>query len=233
MNQTATTEAESETPDVIAAGHAARAKIQRFEKELADREADAERARVAFEREPTPKGHTDREVAAQKAKNARSALEALREELRPALDAAERALKADRAAQLRAEADADRATFDAEIEAIKHHLDVALGDLRVMLDGLAAHVRTFNARTDAIARVDSDGERVPKTSVQRLLEQLNKALAKTHGVVRPAPGGRAAPQHHHMCRVVLLEDSNNDGCFSLEFRQPSPTDWRRHTEGSR
>lgn len=193
MNATAQTKAKSGVPDVIAAGNAARAKIVRFEEELADREAEAERARVAFEREPTAQSHAAHAVALQKLKNAGAALEALREELRPALDACEQAERAALIEKLTAEAVADRPTFDAELEAIRRHIDLATHDLRVMLDALHSHVRVYNERADRLPRGSEMAHRI---SVERLLEKLNGDLTK-NARPRRASGGSSSllPAH--------------------------------------
>lgn len=56
-------------------------RLQQLEQKADEATAEARRWATAFEREPTPEGHTNAAVAAQRAKNALAAVEAQREQL--------------------------------------------------------------------------------------------------------------------------------------------------------
>jgi hypothetical protein len=193
-------------------------RIKRLEEHVADREADAERCRVAFDREPTPKGHTDQAVADKKLQNARRDLEAAREEARPTIDRANERRRADCLEGLLRDLQDD--DFAEELAALQGYLDEFVTGLRLRLDGLSEHVDEHNSMARQAANLS--GMRaldLGLLSVEYLLlERLNPELAKTHG--------RGAPQDPYRgLAFEMIKTSPNTPGFSLELRQVRPLSW--------
>ncbi|MCA9594086.1 MAG: hypothetical protein KC776_12270 [Myxococcales bacterium] len=129
--------------------------LAKLEAEADDRRADAERARIAFEREPTERGFAEKAVAEQKARNATDAAEAFALEVADIQAAATRLDQAEELERLRAQLD-----LSAKLAAAEARMREAIEGLRAAtretFEQLDKDVRGHNlmaARALELARV--------------------------------------------------------------------------------
>lgn len=212
----------------------ARAIIERLEQELVDAEAEAERTRIAFERTPAPSALSAKEIAAQKAANARTALDISREEHRPTFEAADEQRRQNAITSLRARIAESKAAFPVALAALEAFIGECTRELRGRLDALHSDVRAHNELIKQLNMRERRRSEFSPVSVQRMLQKLNGELAKTFGRGPDSPDGDPAlggGDLNRFCRFEFLLNSHTNPGLILEFRQPCPPAWLLHNEG--
>jgi hypothetical protein len=225
----------SDHPDAIFDRESqARALLERLEQELVDAGAEAERARLAFERTPAPSGLSAKEVAAQKAANARTALDAAREEHRPTLEAADEQRRQNAITSLRARIAESGAAFPATLAGLEAFIGECTRELRLRLDALHVDVRAYNELTKQLNMRERRRSEFSPVSVERMLHKLNASLAKTFGRGPDSPNGDPAlggGELNRFFRFGFLRNSHTTPGLIVELRQPCPPAWLQHNEG--
>jgi AraC-like DNA-binding protein len=140
-------------------------------------EAEADRALIAFEREPTGQAHSDSAVATQRAVNARETLGRFeRETLAPLVAEQQRELDAAEREVLARETDWSHA--QTELERLESAASTCHEQLRTATNGLA---RFLLARLERQQRAQQLGLHIPHASYSRLLQEVASSLATTGG----------------------------------------------------
>jgi len=178
----------------------ARAQLARLNEAATDAQAEAERWRVAFEREPTAQAHTESVVAAQRAVNAKAAAETFeRETLQPLETAARKAVRDRFAAEL-----------DHEMRETEQAFEDA-GRAFVQAAGL------LSAATQRLGSVHDRRQAAQRASVAIGALEMDHFVARANAAMDPLMGSA----HEIDSRWAKLNYAGSNDVLTLHFRMPA------------
>lgn len=184
---------------------AAEAQLETLRAAAGDAEAEAQRWEVTFKREPTEQAHAKKGVAAQKAVNAREAVETFeRETLAPLV----RQLRSAKAAAARAEYEAKERALRAKFETAFDHFVAAISGL----DEAIAEMPTLQG-----ARLEAEGKGagVSPITLGALVGILDERFQRFHG--------RNQYECVHTAARAMLEhaQSRSDATICIHIQRPA------------
>ena len=172
----------------------AEAQKTRLEGAAEDAEAEAERWRVTFEREPTAQAHTEHAVAMQKAKNARTAVATFERDTIGAL--LER-----------------KSAKEREELAVQHR--AAIEDGRIARERLSRAVKTFIADLDGAAKDLRDALEAQRTTAQTA-PRYETEIARVNEELVMYRGGPYDPHHFN----IAFTDQGSAQTLGIHIARP-------------